>query len=465
MSRFLSFNILIKGISKNLSVYLHYILKILKLQKYERYVHNVKIAVDAINHNKLKAGLTTLGIIFGVAAVISMLAIGRGAKHEILEQIKQIGTNNIFILPETGDKKDNSDSKQIQGGFSPGLTYSDVQSLKEEVKNIKFISPEINYRTSIIYKRISKKGNIIGVSKSYFDIYNLTILNGYVFSDFHDINKLPVCIISSGLKIKLFGNSDPLGKSIKCGNQWLKVIGVYRSKEQSANKINEIKVNFDENNIYIPYSTMMIRFYGKTSGLSSWLRKMNNDKDSDNDKNIDRVIVQVNNEKNMIATADLISKILVRLHNNKTDFSVLVPELLIKQQQRAKNIFNFVLGAIAAISLIVGGIGIMNIMYASVLERVKEIGIRMSLGANKKDISFQFLSEAVLISILGGLIGVFLGVIISLVIKHIAGINTIISFVSIIIAFVVSVGVGIIFGYAPARQASQKNPIELLRNE
>ncbi|HNY15001.1 MAG TPA: FtsX-like permease family protein, partial [Bacteroidales bacterium] len=301
---------------------------------------------------------------------------------------------------------------------------------------------------------------------------------------------IQVCIIGANIRSKFFSKVDPIGQYIKFNGIWLKVIGVLQKTTVSLTGFEEKGVNVYNDNIYIPIQTMLLRYQNRAlvntklvSEASSNVMIMgggpggggmarivvsSSDASTDAETNynqLDRIVVQVTETEQLNSSTEVLSRMLTRRHSGVKDFEITVPELLLKQQQRTKDIFNIVLGAIASISLIVGGIGIMNIMFASVMERIKEIGTRMAIGAKKMDIVVQFLSEAVLISVSGGFIGIFFGVIMAKLIEQLAGIMTIVSFISVVIAFGVSAAVGIIFGYSPAKRASEKDPIESLRYE
>ncbi len=450
------------------------------LNFYKRYVHDFNIAVDSLMSNKLKSLLTALGIIFGVAAVISMLAIGRGAKQEILEQIQLVGVNNILISPiveAKGDAQSDQDNSNMEKNkFSPGLNMSDVNSIYKFLPTVKNISPEIALNSFVVYGGVREQAKIIGVSSEYFGIYNLQLQSGEVFNDLQEENGVPVCIIGDNIRAKFFNKINPIGQDIKFGNVWLRVIGVIEKSTVSLTGFENKGVNVFNDNIYIPSKTMLLRFQNRalvnqrlitaTNTSNSFSRSVTpSENSSSNYHQLDRIIVQVDNSDDITPTTKIISRMMLRRHYNKKDFEITVPEMLLKQEQRTKDIFNLVLGAIASIALIVGGIGIMNIMFASVMERIKEIGTRMAIGAKKKDIMVQFLSEAVLISFTGGIIGVILGIVLARLINNFADILTIVSPFSVLIAFGVSVSVGIIFGFTPARRASQKDPIESLRYE
>jgi len=456
-----------------------------------RYFHDIEIAVESIVSNKLKSMLTALGIIFGVAAVIAMLAIGKGAKQEIMEQMKMVGVNNILINPVIPDKSSSSDEgEKQQKKFSRGLNLLDVDAIRETLPSVKRISPEISFNSTAMLNGVKYSAKLVGVSNDYFHLYNLPLVSGAFFNSYQEENGIQVCIIGANIRAKFFSKVDPLGQYIKFNGIWLKVIGVLQKTNVNLTGFEEKGVNVYNDNIYIPIQTMLLRyqnrallntklvseatsvsFFGGGGGGGMMMGRVvvsGSDASSDVETNynqLDRIVVQVTETEQLNPTTEILSRMLTRRHTGVKDFEITVPELLLKQQQRTKDIFNIVLGAIASISLIVGGIGIMNIMFASVMERIKEIGTRMAIGAKKMDIVVQFLAEAVLISVSGGFIGVFFGVVMAKLIEQIAGIMTIVSFFSVFIAFGVSAAVGVIFGYSPAKRASEKDPIESLRYE
>jgi putative ABC transport system permease protein len=452
-----------------------------------KYYHDIIIAMESILANKLKSVLTALGIIFGVASVISMLAIGNGAQQEILEQIKMVGVNNILISPiveESGNSDDeNGNGIQQRGKFSRGLTLLDAEAIKATIPSVVSISPEIALNSHAVYGGKREAAKLIGVAADYFSLFNLPLESGTIFNEHQENQGLAVCIIGANIKSRFFPDVNPVGKYIKFGHVWLQIIGVIERSTVSVSAFENVGINVYNDNIYIPVKTMLMRYQNRGilrsesagSGLSirggrgfmmrSMISTNPGQNTSSNYHQLDKIVVQVAETEQLSPTAELIGRMLLRRHSDVKDFEVTVPELLLKQQQRTREIFNIVLGAIASISLIVGGIGIMNIMFASVMERIKEIGTRQAIGATRIDIIVQFLSEAVLISVTGGLIGVILGIILSNLITRFADISTIVSFSSVLIAFFVSASVGVIFGYSPAKRASEKDPIESLRYE
>ena len=422
----------------------------------------------------MKSLLTALGIMFGVAAVISMLAIGRGAQQEVLEQIKLVGVNNIIVTPtELALSSPESGTSEASKRFSTGLTLLDAQSIEETIPSVSKVSPVISLNYHAVLDGRSYPVGLEGVSSNYFELLNVKLDDGKIFNQEQSDGGLPVCIIGDNIKNRFFSTQDPIGKHIKCGDTWLKVIGVIEKRDFTTSASDEMGISSTDNKIFVPTKTMLLRFKDRAKinpeEIESITQGGSNDASSENSSQninhqLDKIIIQVNETEHLSVTSDIVKRMLLRRHSDIYDFEVTVPELLLKQQQETNNIFNIVLGAIASISLIVGGIGIMNIMLASVWERIREIGTRQAIGASKKDIVVQFLAESTLISVSGGVIGIILGIILAQLIKITADIQTIVSFFSVIIAFGVSATVGIVFGYIPAKRASDQDPVESLRH-
>ncbi|HEY8510921.1 MAG TPA: ABC transporter permease [Cyclobacteriaceae bacterium] len=451
----------------------------------ERLLANLYIAVDAVLSNKMRSLLTALGIIFGVAAVIAMLAIGNGAQQEILEQIRLVGVNNIVVKPivEQREEKIEETAAREKKKFSPGLTMRDVNSIRANIPVVSKVSPEILLETFIIKSGIRRSAKLVGVDPVYFEMFDFSLSEGRMFLEEELINGSPVCIIGNSIKSKFFPTEDPLGKAIKVGPHWLTIVGVMRERLVSQTSIAKLGIRDYNMDVYTPLQTMLIRYENRDLVTRSQLSRASNPtqysrgqvvvqgtepEESTTPTNyhqLDRLVIQVAETPYLQTTAEILSRLLERRHYGVVDYEIEIPELLLKQQQRTNDIFNYVLGAIAGISLLVGGIGIMNIMLASVLERIKEIGLRLSIGAKKSDITQQFLFEAVMISVSGGLIGVFLGVGLAYLISYVAEIPTVISFMSIVVSFGVAATVGLIFGIAPARKAASQDPITSLRYE
>ncbi len=450
-----------------------------------RVTANLQIALEAVLANRIRSLLTALGIIFGVAAVIAMLAIGKGAQKEILDQIKLVGVNNVVIKPivEQEEKRiAESDMQQEKKKFSPGLTIRDIKTIKAIVPGLQYVSPEIILDSYIIRKGIRRSAKLVGVEPDYFTIYNFDLREGQMFGRDQLIHGSAVCIIGHAIKTRFFPTEDPLGKSIKVGPNWLTIVGVLEERVASEENLSKLGIRDFNMDVYVPLQTMLIRyknrdlvalnqggdmqFSGRGRRGMVIVEGMEDEEPiNPNYHQIDRLVLQVAATETLQPAAEILSRMLKRLHYDVVDFEIEIPELLLKQQQRTRDIFNYVLGAIAGISLLVGGIGIMNIMLASVLERIKEIGLRLSLGAQKRDIVEQFLFEAVFISVSGGIVGIILGVSLAWLVALFADIPTLISFDSIALSFGVAATVGLIFGIAPARKAAQQDPIASLRYE
>lgn len=434
---------------------------------------NFLLAMEAVFDNKLRALLTALGIVFGVAAVIAMLAIGTGAKTAILEQMKLIGTNNIEITSILEREGEESQSETPAGKakkppYSKGLTLEDVESIMGVVPEVKSISPEIVIPTSVIYGKRLEKTRCVGINNAFFELNNIKIESGQRFHPRHLQEGKSVCIIGQNIAAKFFAQENPLGKRIKCGNTWLTIIGVLSRRFASSQSLEELGIRDYNDDVYMPVRTALLRFRRRgvvDERLVSLSPKEGLPDKYKNYHQLDRLVVNVGNSDFLPQVADVIARMLKRRHNTVVDFELRVPELLLKQQQKTQETFNLVLGAIAGISLLVGGIGIMNIMLASVLERIKEIGVRRSLGATRKDIVWQFLFESIFISLVGGIIGIILGVTTANLIARTADIPTVVSAWSVLLSFGVAAGVGLVFGLFPARKAAHQDPIKALRRE
>ncbi len=446
---------------------------------------NFQIALESVLVNKLRGILTALGIVFGVAAVITMLAIGSGAKKFILDQMKLIGTNNIVFEHKSAEDMEGSSEETTTAGstsenksqldtWTPGMSINDLNAIISTAPTVDLLSPEIINETKAIYNGKILDVRCVGVSNAFFELNALSTARGMLFAPEHFNQRKAVCVIGKNIETKLFSGQNPLGKSIKCGTSYFTVIGILDRRIATRETLNALGVRDYNSDIFIPLEVSLIRF-----GDRSRIRKDDVGRNSDEQEGemhqIDRLVVRVSDSKylqatadvisRMLKTADVISRMLKRRHMGKVDFSVEIPELLLQQEQKTQDIFNLVLAVIAGISLLVGGIGIMNIMLASVYERIKEIGLRRSMGATSKDIVKQFLFEAMLVSIIGGILGILLGVGAAKGISQAADIPTTISWWSIILSFGVAASIGLIFGIFPARKAAQLDPINALRTE
>ncbi len=443
---------------------------------HRRLLYNFIIALDAIGQNKLRSLLTSLGIIFGVASVIAMLAIGRGAQQEILEQMTLLGANNLIITPiikqEEGEVEAEDDPKAEKTRFSPGLSLLDAQSLAA-LPYVEAASPEVVIEAIAIRNGRKRSTKLVGIGPAYQLDTGFELAQGAFFNMNQIENASPVCIIGDQIKTRFFPTEEPVGKQIKCGRLWLTIIGVMKPRSvsrETRSELSRIGIRNYDMDIYVPIKTALLRYQNRGLVTRASIRKSlmenNNGEEAGeegkvafNYHQLDKIVLRVDDTEMMRKLAEITNRMLTRRHYSVVDFEITIPELLLQQKQRTTAMFNIVLGAIASISLIVGGIGIMNIMLASVLERIKEIGLRLALGATKKDIVLQFLSEAVTISITGGLIGILLGLSFSYAIRGLAGIQTIVSVWSVLLSFFVAVTVGLIFGIYPARRAAQQDPV------
>lgn len=433
---------------------------------------NINIALEALFENKFRSGLTALGIIFGVAAVITMLAIGNGAQQQIIEQIEQVGAKNIIIRPKNIGNIEEED--HVTKKYSPKLSIGDVTAISSVLPEIEQLTPFVSYETSAIANGKKKNCNLVGVNANYFSIYNLKIDKGVVFSELQEKNSDAVCLIGSTLAIKLFAGKNPIGQTLKTSRLQLSVIGIISPGDNIGESLLNIGMNNYNDEIFVPINTALRRFKDRGRITEKLLQSRSNNDDDENSakKNedeitdqIEKIIIGITNTDNMSESVDILYRLLYRRHNEVEDFEIVVPEQILQQKKQTDDIFNILLGVIAGISLLVGGIGIMNIMLASVLERIREIGLRMSIGAKKKDIKEQFIYEAGLISLFGGIIGILLGILLSYLAEWITDTPTIISLWSIIISFFVSALIGIIFGYIPAKKAAEQDPVHSLRHD
>ena len=444
---------------------------------FEKLKSNFSEAFWFIKTNKVRTFLTALGIIFGVASVITMLAIGNGAEKEILSQLELVGVNNIVITPIPDEKKDDSndndedETKSESKRFSKGLDILDGQSLKRIIPSIKIVSPEILLNTYVINNGRQHSIKLIGINPDFFTTSNIDLEKGKLFSEYQIKNALPVCIIGKKVEKKLFTGESALGKQIKVKDVWLQVIGVIEEKFISDKAQENLGIRDLNQDVYIPTNTFLVRYKDRKIIVDD-VNVRNSNQNGPKNKNfrgnyhqIDKLTIQVFNSNELKATAEVVSKMLKRRHNDVLDYEITIPIQLLKQQQKTKQIFNIVLSIIAGISLLIGGIGIMNIMLASVLERTKEIGIIRAIGATQEDVILQFLTESVLISVGGGIIGIILGIIGAYLIEIFSGIETILSMSSILTSFIIAVLVGLTFGIFPAKSAAKKRPIEALRSE
>ncbi|MFZ0280644.1 MAG: ABC transporter permease [Bacteroidales bacterium] len=407
---------------------------------------NIRVAINGLRDHKFRSFLTMLGIIFGTASVIAMISIGEGAKKQAMAKYQDLGVSNIIIRDK--DLTD-ADLEQMRVKFSQGLSLDDTKAITEIVPGVKGIAPQSEVKLEAMYGDKSSKATVIGVTPEVTNILNYRMGKGIFIDQDHFNRNLKVCVLGANIALELFSYEDPLGKNIKLGDQWFEVAGVLRTKALFTETVGELAARDLNNDVYIPLSTFGKRI-PKANILTSELKQ---------------VTVKLESSERLIESAAIIRSIISRRHFNNDDFSIIIPYELMEQEKRESRIYNLLLASIAAISLIVGGIGIMNIMLASVLERTQEIGIRRAVGGRRSDILGQFVTEAMAISVTGGLIGVFLGIFLSLGIALFTEVKTSLTLYSIFIAFSFSVIVGITFGYLPAKRAADLKPIESIRHE
>jgi len=445
----------------------------------ERYFFLFRVAFESVLINKLRGMLTALGIVFGVAAVISMLAIGSGAKRYLLDQMKLVGTNNIVFTHLSLEKQKDADEKKESTTetannnnsskletWAPGMSLGDLEAISQ-LPTVELMSPEIIRKTKTIYNGKILDARCIGVENSFFELNQLSTYRGELFSSEQIVNNKPVCVIGKNVETKLFNGIDPIGKTIKCGNYYFTVIGVLEKRTTTKETLASLGLRDMNSDIYIPLGVSLVRFGDRSTIRKDFLgrRGQNMRNEKIEMQQIDKLVVRISDTKYLQSTADVMARMLKRRHGGQVDFSMEIPELLIRQEQKTQDIFNLVLAVIAGISLLVGGIGIMNIMLASIYERIKEIGLRRAIGATNRDIEIQLLFEAILVSIVGGLLGIFLGIGAAKAISTTADIPTIISWWSVLLSFGVAAAIGLIFGIFPARKAAKLDPIEALRTE
>ncbi|MCO4783258.1 MAG: ABC transporter permease [Candidatus Cloacimonetes bacterium] len=413
----------------------------------------------ALKSSFIRTILTMLGVIIGVAAVIAMMSIGGGAQEETIKQIRSLGANNVYVKSSrlSGDALKNA--KEL---LSEGLTRNDLSTILKKTPYLLGGTFEAKFNGVLKYQKNEPKVNLIGIGANYFELVPAELRFGRLFSsrDFEDAYK--GVILGAQVSTELFGNLNPVGKLITIKGKSFKIIGVIlgKHKAESAIKSGDIKIGERETSrdVYFPYSVIQNRFPLVLSDKT----------DSENDptySELSTLIIKLKDPNQIVLIKSMIQKILDYRHKGVDDYQIIAPVDLLEKSNKVQDIFNLVMIFIAGLSLLVGGIGIMNIMLANIQQRIKEIGIRRAIGATKEDILVQFLFEAVLISVGGGVLGVFFGIAISYGISIFTGWSTVLSVSSIVISFIVSVTVGLIFGIFPARKASEMDPITALRYE
>jgi putative ABC transport system permease protein len=411
-------------------------------------IPELKMGVASLLAHKLRSLLTMLGMIFGVGAVVAMLSITAGAQKQMMAFIDQLGVNNIIVdARESTDR----DSLQVVRAISPGLSFRDYRNILANVSGLEAITPRKRFKPSKVMPKTSQEmPQLIGVLPNYMQINSLRLVEGRFFDEDEDRSSAPVCVLGENAKINLLGYEPGVGKYVKVNDTWLQVVGVLTPQAEGDADMEGAQSMSRNNLVIAPLNTVMRRFEDATSYLRD---------------EIDGMYMKVKPGVDSIQTSNVVAAILTATHKDAGDFAITVPAGLLEQKKQTQFIFNIVMICIAGISLLVGGIGIMNIMLATVLERTREIGIRRAIGARQADIVRQFLAEAVLISIAGGLVGIAFGFALSQIIASAAGWSTVVTMSSIAVAFGVSVFIGLLFGIYPAVQAAKLDPIEAIRYE
>jgi len=419
----------------------------------------VQLGIKSLLLHKMRSGLTMLGIIFGVCSVIAMLAIGEGASYEAQEAIKKLGSSNIILrsIKPAQDSKTASTGRSFVNEY--GITYADVTRLESTIPGIKRVLPMRIIRDEVRFNNLVQQAQIIGTHPIYAEMGNIELVRGHFLTETDELHHNNVCVLTVSLAENLFPYQDPLQEEIKIGADYLTVIGLVRERSTADKRPQSGQTEGQplDNNLYVPLSTTKSRFgetIFKRSAGSFEAEKVQ----------LHQVTVQFHSVEDVEAAVPMIRTLLKRFHQ-KSDYELIVPLELLRQAEQTKRIFNIVLGSIAAISLVVGGIGIMNIMLATVTERTREIGIRRALGAKKQDIITQFLVETVVLSVGGGLIGVAVGVTTPMLVSQLTDMKTIVTPMSVLISFGISGAVGVVFGIYPASRAAALDPIEALRHE
>ncbi|MDF7806594.1 ABC transporter permease [Pontiellaceae bacterium B12219] len=417
----------------------------------------VKLAFKNLGQYKLRAGLTMLGIIFGVCSVVAMLSVGEGANQEIQEKIQRMGSQNILIKSVKVPKdEDSGNSRNMIASY--GLTYDDAADMARYVPNLESSTPIKRLRYDVQFKARRLQTDVVATVPWFLRVQNYRMVRGRFLTSADMEFGTPVCVIGTRLARTLFAGFDPIGQTLTIDRDAYTVVGIIGDIAQSElAPQNELWLEGENQAVYIPLRTYIQKrgdFFTQWSEGGGVFEKIE----------LYELILSINTQENVVRAVDAVRRVLKKNHK-KEDYSIVVPLELIRQARETRRLFNIVLGSIAAISLIVGGIGIMNIMLATVSERTREIGIRRALGARRTDIVLQFLMETLILSISGGIIGLVFGALIPLVITATTDVKTVLTFPAFAVAFSVSVAVSVVFGIYPARRAAMMDPIDALRHE
>jgi putative ABC transport system permease protein len=405
-------------------------------------------SIENLLLHKLRTLLTMLGMIFGVAAVVAMLSIGAGAQQQVMAFIEDLGVRNLIV--EAREVTEFQAFQKVRQQ-SPGLTFRDIRAIQATVPGLDLVSPRKRFTPSqVIPKPQGELPVVYGVETTYRQIANLKVAAGRFFTDDEAARAAPVCVLGEAARVRLFGLADPLGQFVKVNGQWYQAIGVAGPQAVAQSDVAGLPGQDRNNVLYVPTGAAMFRLEDNYSQFRD---------------EIDGVYLKLKPDADVIAAAATVRGILSASHRGADDYSLVVPAELLAEQQRTKRIFDIVMVALASISLLVGGIGIMNIMLASVLERTREIGVRRAIGAKRTDIIRQFVMETTLIAVAGGTLGLMLGASMSRLIASFAGWSTIISGGSLVLAFSVSVLIGLVSGVYPAMKAAGLDPVQALHYE
>ncbi|MFC1534569.1 ABC transporter permease [Thermodesulfobacteriota bacterium] len=421
--------------------------------KHAKFLRNVLLGIENLLLHKLRSFLTMLGVVFGVGSVVAMLSVGEGASKEALEQIRKVGSNNIIITSVKSVEEESSTTTRVRMSIY-GLTYKDHERISGTFKAIRRTVPVKLVREEGRLGERSLELRVVGTTPIWFDLVKRPLVAGRILIPSDSEGQAAVAVLTEFGARRLLATRNTIGQNLRIGGSNFKIIGIIKSE---GGKAADIQLPDQEVDAYIPIEVARV-YYGDTS--------MKRTSGAFEIKRVElhQAIVEVNDMEDVEPTAKGIETMLERFHDKK-DYVISVPLALLRQAEATKRTFNIVLGSIACISLLVGGIGIMNIMLASVTERTREIGIRRAIGAKRRQIIIQFLIETVVLSTIGGIVGLGIGVFIPLLITFIAGMPTVITPVSIVLPLVISVGIGIIFGLYPAARAAEVDPIVALRHE
>lgn len=416
-------------------------------------IRNIWLGVENLLLHKLRSFLTMLGVVFGVGSVVAMLSVGEGASQEALAQIRKLGSNNI-ILSSVKPVEDEQASTTRSRMSIYGLTYADLDRIASSFKNISHVAPVKLMRKEARLHDRAMELRLVGTSPDWFELVPREILAGRVILASDQDRQAPVAVLTEFGARKILATRSTIGQTVRIGGDAFEVVGIVRSETSQGESMQIPDQNVD---IYIPIEVARKYFgdivFRRTAGAYERERV-----------ELHQIIVRVDDAERVEATAAGIENMLERFHAKK-DYTMSVPLALLKQAEATKRTFNIVLGSIAGISLLVGGIGIMNIMLASVTERTREIGIRRAIGAKRRQITVQFLIETVVLSTFGGLIGLGVGVLIPFLITYFSGMVTVVTLNGILLPLFISMGIGIVFGLYPAMNAAKVDPIIALRHE